>query len=183
MPLNDRQIAALAEHGMIAPYEPGQVRGGVISYGVSSFGYDIRASREWKILWPRSGAVLDPKHVDPSLWETVEADYIDIPANSFVLGRSLEYFRLPRHITGLAIGKSTYARIGSHPHITPLEAGWEGELTIEIANAAPMPSRVYALEGIAQILFLAGDEPVVSYKDRGGKYQGQRGVTLAKVEG
>ena len=167
------------EQKMIEPFEPESVRGGKISFGLSSYGYDIRLSNEFLIF---TGASVDPKQFDESAFERRTGDHCIIPPNAFILGRSLEYFRMPRGITGIAFGKSTYARCGIVCNVTPLEAGWEGHLTLAISNTAPAPAKLYANEGICQVLFFEGDEAcVTSYADRKGKYQAQRGISLPRV--
>lgn len=171
------------ECGMIEPFEPGQVRDGVISYGLSSYGYDIRAAGDFRIFTNVNNVVVDPKNFDKDAFVEYRGDVCIIPPNSFALARSVEYFRMPENVTGICLGKSTYARIGVITSFTPLEAGWEGQLTIEISNTTPLPARIYANEGIAQVLFFASDEACrVSYADRGGKYQGQTGITLPKID-
>ena len=184
MLLNDKQIALLAMKGMIDPFVPGQVREinkgvsptRVISYGLSSAGYDIRLGRSFKVFKPvwEGLTVVDPKSQQPFLFNEFEdVDYCIIPPNSYVLGHSVEQFRVPRNVQVLVVGKSTYARCGLIVNVTPGEPGWEGHWTIEISNASPLPAKVYADEGIAQCLFFQIDEPEVSYADRGGKYQNQ----------
>jgi dCTP deaminase len=169
------------QHRMIEPYEAGQVRNGAISYGVSSYGYDIRVADEFKIFTNVFQAVVDPKKFDPKAFVDVQGDCI-IPPNSFVLARSVEYFRVPRDVLVICLGKSTYARCGLIVNVTPLEPEWEGHITIEISNTTPLPAKVYANEGIAQVIFLQSDSACeVSYKDKRGKYQGQTGVTLARL--
>ncbi len=169
---------------MIEPFVDYQVNDGVISYGLSSYGYDIRVSDEFKIFTPTTGhlTVVDPKDFDSSAMVDFRGDVCVIPPNSFALARSLEYFRMPSNALGIVLGKSTYARVGIVTNFTPLEPGWEGNITIEISNTTPLPAKIYANEGIAQVLFFEGDEPEVTYADRNGKYQGQKGVTLARVE-
>lgn len=184
---SDRWIEEMAkEHGMIDPFEIEQVRDGVISYGLSSYGYDIRVADEFKIFTNVNNTVVDPKNFDPNSFVSYQGDICTIPPNSFALARSVEYIRMPRNVTGIVLGKSTYARCGIVTNFTPLESGWEGHITIEISNTTPLPALVYANEGMAQILFLEGDPCRISYADRnqgkGGKYQGQTGITLAKVE-
>jgi len=170
------------EHKMIEPFVREQARDGVISYGVSSYGYDIRVADEFKIFHNVNFTVVDPKNFDDRAFVEVQGEICTIPPNSFALARSIEYFRMPRNVTGVVLGKSTYARCRIVTNFTPLEAGWEGHITIEISNTTPLPARIYANEGIAQVLFFAGDEPCrVSYADRKGKYQGQRGITLPKL--
>jgi dCTP deaminase len=170
------------EQGMIEPFETGLVREGVISYGLSSYGYDIRVADEFKIFYNINSTVVDPKNFDANSFVEFEGEVCTIPPNSFALARSIEYMRMPRNVTGIVLGKSTYARCGIVTNFTPLEAGWQGHITIEISNTTPLPARIYANEGIAQVLFFASEEPCrVSYADRKGKYQGQRGITLPKL--
>jgi dCTP deaminase len=170
------------EHSMIEPFERRQVRAGVISYGVSSYGYDMRVAREFKIFTNVMNSIVDPKQFDPKSFVEVETDVCIVPANSFALARSVEYFRIPRQIMTICVGKSTYARCGIITNVTPFEPEWEGFVTLEISNTTPLPAKIYANEGIAQVLFFRGEEePEVSYKDKGGKYQAQRGVTLPKL--
>lgn len=170
------------QHNMIEPFEDGQVRQGVISYGLSSYGYDIRVADEFKIFTNVNSTVVDPKNFDPNSFVDFTGKVCTIPPNSFALARSVEYIRMPRNVTGLVLGKSTYARCGIVTNFTPLEAGWEGHITIEISNTTPLPARIYASEGIAQVLFFESDEMCrVSYLDRKGKYQGQKGITLPKL--
>jgi dCTP deaminase len=170
------------EHKMIEPFVRDQTREGVISYGVSSYGYDIRVANEFKIFHNVNFTVVDPKNFDDRAFVEFQGETCTIPPNSFALARSIEYFRIPRNVTGVVLGKSTYARCGIVTNFTPLEAGWEGHITIEISNTTPLPARIYANEGIAQVLFFASDEPCrVSYADRKGKYQGQRGITLPRL--
>ncbi len=177
----DRWIREMAKKGMIDPFEEHLVREGVISYGLSSFGYDLRAAPEWKVFTDVYGAVVDPKRFDERAFVTIEAEEVLIPPNSFALTRSIEYIRMPENVLGIALGKSTYARCGIVVNVTPLEPGWEGHVTLEISNTTPLPAKVYAGEGIVQIIFLESDRPETTYADRRGKYQGQRGVTLPKV--
>ncbi len=180
---NDAWIRRMAlEHGMIEPFEDRQVRQGVISYGLSSYGYDIRVADEFKIFTNAYSAVVDPKHFDPRSFVDFKGPVCTIPPNSFVLARSVEYFRVPRGVLCLCVGKSTYARCGIVVNVTPLEPEWEGYITIEISNTTPLPARIYAHEGIAQVIFLEADEACqVSYADRKGKYQGQQGIALPRV--
>ncbi|TPW12044.1 MAG: dCTP deaminase [Halothiobacillaceae bacterium] len=183
----DRWIRHMAqEHGMIEPFEPGQVRdtakGRVISYGTSSYGYDIRCSNEFKIFTNINSAIVDPKNFDANSFVDVVSDVCIIPPNSFALARTIEYFRIPRNVLTICLGKSTYARCGIIVNVTPLEPEWEGHVTLEFSNTTPLPAKIYANEGVAQVLFLESDEVCeVSYGDRSGKYQGQRGVTLPKA--
>ncbi len=172
--------------GMIEPFESAQVResdqGRVISYGTSSYGYDIRCSREFKIFTNIHSAVVDPKKFDENSFVDFEGDVCIIPPNSFALARTVEYFRIPRNVLTVCLGKSTYARCGIIVNVTPFEPEWEGYVTLEFSNTTPLPAKIYANEGIAQVLFFESDEPCeTSYADRGGKYQGQTGVTLPKM--
>ncbi len=170
------------EHGMIEPFVEAQQRQGVISYGVSSYGYDARAAAEFKIFTNVDNAIVDPKSFDDTGFVTRTNDVCIIPPNSFVLTHTVEYFRIPRDVLVICLGKSTYARCGLIVNVTPLEPEWEGQVTIEISNTTPLPAKVYANEGICQFLFLKGDAPPeVSYKDRRGKYMGQRGVALPRL--
>lgn len=181
---SDRWIEKMAlEHGMIEPFERQQVRdtakGKVISYGVSSYGYDVRCSTEFKIFTNINSAIVDPKRFDASSFVDIQADVCIIPPNSFALARTIEYFRIPRNVLTICLGKSTYARCGIIVNVTPLEPEWEGHVTLEFSNTTPLPAKIYANEGVAQMLFLESDEEcAVSYRDRGGKYQGQTGITL-----
>jgi len=180
---NDRWITEMAtKHGMIEPYESSQVRSGVISYGVSAYGYDMRVAREYKIFTNVLSSIVDPKAFDPKSFVEFEGDFCIVPPNSFALARSVEYFRIPRNVMTLTVGKSTYARCGIITNVTPFEPEWEGYVTLEISNTTPLPAKIYSNEGIAQVLFFEGDEePLVSYKDKKGKYQGQIGVTLPRI--
>jgi dCTP deaminase len=180
---SDRWIRTMAEeHGMIEPFEPNQVRDGTISYGVSSYGYDIRVAPDFKVFTNVHNVVVDPKSFDDRSFVDVPADVCLIPPNSFALARTVEYFRIPRDVLVLCVGKSTYARCGIIVNVTPLEPTWEGHLTLEISNTTPLPAKIYANEGIAQLIFFRGvEEPTVAYADRKGKYQGQEGVTLPKL--
>jgi dCTP deaminase len=169
-------------HQMIDPFEDRLVRDGAISYGLSSMGYDIRVADEFKIFTNINTTVVDPKRFDPRSFIDVTGEFCIIPPNSFALGRSLEYFRIPRRVLGICIGKSTYARCGIVVNITPLECEWQGHLTIEISNTTPLPAKIYSNEGIAQVIFLESEQVCeVSYADRGGKYQFQRGITIPRV--
>jgi dCTP deaminase len=181
--MSDRWISRMArEHGMIEPYEDRQVRKGVISYGVSSYGYDMRVAREFRIFTNVLNSIVDPKNFDPKSFVEWEGDVCIVPPNSFALARSVEYFRIPRNVLTVTVGKSTYARCGIITNVTPFEPEWEGFVTLEISNTTPLPAKIYANEGIAQVLFFRGEEePEVSYKDKGGKYQSQVGVTLPKL--
>jgi dCTP deaminase len=185
---SDQWIRRMAEQQrMIEPFEPGQVReragvGRVISYGTSSYGYDIRCADEFKIFTNINSAIVDPKNFDDNSFVNVQSDVCIIPPNSFALARTVEYFRIPRNVLTICLGKSTYARCGIIVNVTPLEPEWEGHVTLEFSNTTPLPAKIYANEGVAQVLFLESDEVCqTSYKDRGGKYQGQTGVTLPKA--
>jgi dCTP deaminase len=180
---SDKWIRRMAQqHGMIEPFEAGQVREGVISYGLSSYGYDIRVAPEFKVFTNVYNVVVDPKLFDPRSFVDVNEKTCIIPPNSFALARTLEYFRIPRNVLAVCLGKSTYARCGIVVNVTPLEPSWEGYLTLEISNTTPLPAKIYSGEGIAQLLFFEGDEePEIAYADRKGKYQKQTGVTLPKL--
>jgi len=175
------------EHGMISPFEERQVRDGalmgkVISYGVSSYGYDIRIANEFKIFTNINNTIVDPKVFDPQSFVDFKGDVCVIPPNSFALGRSVEYFKIPRNVMTICMGKSTYARCGIITNVTPFEPEWEGFVTLEISNTTPLPARIYANEGIAQVIFFESDEACeISYADKKGKYQAQTGITLPKV--
>ena len=180
---SDRWITQMArEKGMIEPFAENQVRQGGISYGVSSYGYDMRVAREFKIFSNALSAIVDPKNFDPKCFVEYEGDVCIVPPNSFALARSVEYFRIPRNVLTICVGKSTYARCGTITTVTPFEPEWEGFVTLEISNTTPLPAKVYANEGIAQVLFFEGDEPpITSYADKKGKYQKQTGVTGPKL--
>ncbi len=180
---SDRWIREMCKkHRMIEPYEEKQVREGVISYGISSYGYDIRIADEFKIFTNVNSSVVDPKHVDPGSMVDFKGPVALIPPNSFALGRSVEYFRIPRSVITVTLGKSTYARCGIITNVTPFEPEWEGYVTLEVSNTTPLPARIYANEGIAQVLFFESDEVCeVSYKDKAGKYQAQQGITLPRL--
>ena len=184
---SDKWIRRMAaEQGMIEPFEPGQVRenaqGRIISYGTSSYGYDVRCADEFKIFTNVHSATVDPKNFDEKSFVDVKSDVCIIPPNSFALARTVEFFRIPRDVLTICLGKSTYARCGIIVNVTPLEPEWEGHVTLEFSNTTTLPAKIYANEGVAQMLFLQSDEACeVSYKDRGGKYQGQRGVTLPRA--
>ncbi len=179
----DHWIRRMArDHGMIEPYEDAQVRRGTISYGVSSYGYDMRVADEFKIFTNVNNAIVDPKDFDDRSFVSFQGDVCIVPPNSFALARSVEYFRIPRSVMTLCVGKSTYARCGIITNVTPFEPEWEGYVTLEISNTTPLPARIYANEGIAQVIFFESDEPCeVSYADRKGKYQGQVGVTTPRL--
>ncbi|HML95101.1 MAG TPA: dCTP deaminase [Thermodesulfobacteriota bacterium] len=170
------------EHGMIEPFVDGQVREGAISYGLSAYGYDIRVSDEFKVFTNVFNSVVDPKNFDDKSFVEIKADHCMIPPNSFALARTVEYFRIPRSTITLCVGKSTYARCGIIVNVTPFEPEWEGFVTLEISNTTPLPAKIYANEGIAQVLFFEADEMCeVSYADKKGKYQKQVGITPPKV--
>ncbi len=179
----DRWIRKMAlEHGMIEPFTETQVRSGVISYGLSSYGYDVRIADEFKIFTNINHTVVDPKEFDPRSFVDVQGSECIIPPNSFALARSVEHFRIPRNVIVVCVGKSSYARCGIIVNVTPLEPEWEGIVTLEVSNTTPLPARIYAGEGIAQFLFFEGDEPCqTSYADRKGKYQAQKGLTLPRL--
>jgi dCTP deaminase len=181
--LSDKTIRKLAlEEGMISPFEDKQVREGKISYGLSSFGYDARVSEEFKIFTNVNSEIVDPKDFRPTNFVTKNVPVCIIPPNSFVLARTIERFKIPKDILVICLGKSTYARCGIIVNVTPLEPGWEGHVTLEFSNTTPLPAKIYANEGVAQFIFLKGNEtPEVTYADRNGKYMGQTGVTLPKV--
>jgi dCTP deaminase len=182
---SDRWIQRMArEHGMIEPFAEAQVRDGVISFGVSSYGYDMRVADEFKIFTNVHSTVVDPKHFDARSFVEYRGDVCVVPPNSFALARSIEYFRIPRDVLTICVGKSTYARCGIITNVTPFEPEWEGHVTLEISNTTPLPARIYAQEGIAQVLFFEADADDVcatSYADKRGKYQAQRGVTLPRI--
>ena len=184
---SDKWIRQMAQQkGLIEPYVEHQVReseqGRVISYGTSSYGYDVRCSDEFKIFTNINSAIVDPKDFDAESFVDVKSDICIIPPNSFALARTVEYFRIPRDVLTICLGKSTYARCGIIVNVTPLEPEWEGHVTLEFSNTSPLPAKIYANEGVAQMLFFGADEICeISYGDRGGKYQGQRGVTLPKA--
>jgi dCTP deaminase len=184
---SDRWIRRMAaEYKMIEPFEPGQVKEvdgrKVVSYGTSSYGYDVRCADEFKLFTNVYSAIVDPKKFDDKSFVDMKGDYVIIPPNSFALARTVEYFRIPRNVMTICLGKSTYARCGIIVNVTPFEPEWEGYVTLEFSNTTPMPAKIYANEGVAQVLFFEADEVCeVSYKDRGGKYQGQHGVTPPKL--
>ena len=183
----DKWIRRMArEYGMIEPFEPGQVREvageKVISYGTSSYGYDVRCADEFKVFTNINSTIVDPKDFDERSFVNFKGKHCIIPPTSFALARTVEYFRIPRRVLTICLGKSTFARCGIIVNVTPLEPEWEGHVTLEFSNTTPLPAKIYANEGVAQMLFLESDEDCdVSYKDRGGKYQGQLGVTLPKA--
>ena len=181
--MSDKWIRQAAqEQGMIEPFVDGQKREGAISYGLSSYGYDARVASEFKIFTNVDSAIVDPKEFSMDSFVERDTDICIIPPNSFALARTVEYFRIPRDVLVICLGKSTYARCGIIVNVTPLEPGWEGHVTLEFSNTTPLPARIYANEGAAQFLFLQGNEPCeTSYADRAGKYMGQKGVTLPKL--
>ncbi len=179
---NDKWIKEMAEKGMITPFAENQVREGIISYGISSYGYDMRISDEFKIFTNINNTIVDPKKFDPHSFVDFKGDVCVIPPNSFVLATSVEYFKIPRETIVICLGKSTYARCGIVVNVTPLEPEWEGHVTIEISNTTPLPAKIYANEGIAQLIFLGADEICTkSYAEKIGKYQAQKGITLPKI--
>ena len=184
---SDRWIRMMAtEYSMIEPYESGQVKEvegkRIVSYGTSSYGYDIRCADEFKLFTNINSTIVDPKEFDAKNFVEHKGDSVIIPPNSFALARTVEYFRIPRNVLTICLGKSTYARCGILVNVTPFEPEWEGYVTLEFSNTTPLPAKIYANEGVAQVVFFESDEICeTSYKDRGGKYQGQRGVTLPKM--
>ena len=182
---SDKWIRRMAATGMIEPFEPGQVRSvdgrRIVSYGTSSYGYDIRCSQEFKIFTNINSTIVDPKDFDEKSFVDFRGEVCIIPPNSFALARTVEYFRIPRNVLTICLGKSTYARCGIIVNVTPFEPEWEGHVTIESSNTTPLPAKIYANEGIAQVLFFEGEPPEVSYADRKGKYQAQRGITLPRL--
>lgn len=175
------------ERQMIEPFTDGQIRTGedggrVISYGLSSYGYDLRVANEFKVFTNVFNTVVDPKHFDDKSFVHIETDVCIVPPNSFALARSVEYFRIPREVLTMCVGKSTYARCGIIVNVTPFEPEWEGHVTLEISNTTPLPAKIYANEGLAQVVFFLAEEVCeTSYKDRGGKYQAQRGITIPRM--
>src|SRR5262252_5306929 len=180
---SDRWIRNMATaHRMIEPFAEDQVREGVISYGVSSYGYDMRVAPEFKIFTNALSAIVDPKKFDDKSFVEFTGDVCIVPPNSFALARSVEYFRIPRNVLTVCVGKSTYARCGIITNVTPFEPEWEGHVTLEISNTTPLPAKIYANEGIAQVVFFEADDVCeVSYKDKAGKYQKQLGITLPRL--
>ncbi len=176
------------EHKMIEPFEPHSVKeadgGRIVSYGTSSYGYDVRCANEFKLFTNINSTIVDPKNFDPKSFVDIKGDFCIVPPNSFVLARTVEFFRIPRNVLVICLGKSTYARCGIIVNVTPLEPEWEGFVTLEFSNTTSLPAKIYANEGVAQVVFLEAapdDVCETSYKDRGGKYQGQTGVTLPKI--
>ncbi|HEX4997019.1 MAG TPA: dCTP deaminase [Terriglobia bacterium] len=180
----DSWIRRMAEqHGMIEPFSPAQVSNGAISYGLSSYGYDLRLAEDFKIYSPPPGATVSPKAIPPEYYRDFKGPYCDIPPNGYILGRTVEYLRIPRDVLTLCTGKSTYARAGVLINVTPFEPEWEGFVTVSIANTTPASTRVFANEGLCQVLFFQSDEPcAVSYKDRKGQYQAQQKIELGRTK-
>tara|TARA_Y100000590_G_C15614094_1_gene975025 strand:+ start:316 stop:870 length:555 start_codon:yes stop_codon:yes gene_type:complete len=180
---SDKWIIKMAkENSMISPFKNKQIRGNKISFGVSSYGYDARVSDEFKVFTNVNSEIVDPKNFKPTNFITKKGSECIIPPNSFVLARTIEYFKIPKDVLVICLGKSTYARCGIIVNVTPLEPGWEGNVTLEFSNTTPLPAKIYANEGVAQFIFLKGNEiPKVTYADRNGKYMGQKGVTLPKI--
>ncbi len=180
---SDKWIRRMAlEHKMIEPFEDRQVRQGVISYGVSSYGYDTRVASEFRIFTNVNSTIVDPKNFDAKSFVEFQGDVCIVPPNSFALGRSVEYFRIPRNVLTICVGKSTYARCGIIVNVTPFEPEWEGYVTLEISNTTPLPAKIYANEGLCQVIFFESDEVCgISYKDKKGKYQSQQGIVLPKT--
>ena len=182
--LSDKWIKEMARtHNMISPFENKQVRGNKISYGLSSFGYDARVSNEFKIFTNVNNSIIDPKNFDSASFVDYKGDVCIVPPNSFALARSVEYFRIPRDVLTICVGKSTYARCGIIVNVTPFEPEWEGYVTLEISNSTPLPAKIYSNEGLCQVLFFQSDEECrTSYKDKAGKYQQQSGITLPRMK-
>ena len=184
---SDKWIIDMAKnHGMIEPFQENQIKsngnGRIVSYGTSSYGYDVRCADEFKVFTNINSSMVDPKNFDDQRFVDIKSDVCTIPPNSFALARTVEYFRIPRQVLTLCLGKSTYARCGIIVNVTPLEPEWEGHVTLEFSNTTSLPAKIYANEGVAQFIFLESDEVCeTSYKDRDGKYQGQKGVTLPKT--
>ena len=181
---SDKWIEKMSiSHEMISPYESKQIRDGKISYGVSSYGYDIRVSDEYKIFTNVNSSIIDPKQFDAKSFVDFKGDVCIVPPNSFALARSVEYFKIPRNVLTICVGKSTYARCGIIVNVTPFEPEWEGYVTLEISNTTPLPAKIYSNEGLCQVLFFESDEACeTSYKDKKGKYQSQVGITLPKIK-
>ncbi len=181
---SDKWIATMSrEHDMISPFTPTQVKSDKISYGVSSYGYDIRVADEYKIFTNVNNSIVDPKNFDANSFIDFKGDICIVPPNSFALARSVEYFKIPRNVLTICVGKSTYARCGIIVNVTPFEPEWEGHVTLEISNTTPLPAKIYSNEGLCQVLFFESDEECLrSYKDKLGKYQGQTGITIPKID-
>jgi dCTP deaminase len=179
---NDKWIKKMVlECGMISPFAETQIRQHCISYGVSSYGYDMRIGDEFKLFTNLHNSIVDPKSIDSRTFVDIKTDVCIIPPNSFALARSVEYFKMPRNVMTICLGKSTYARCGIIVNVTPLEPEWEGNITIEISNTTTLPAKIYSNEGVAQLLFFEGEEPEISYRDKKGKYQSQTGITLPRL--
>ena len=180
---SDKWIKSMSnKHNMIEPFCDSYIKSGEISYGLSSYGYDIRVSDEYKIFTNVNNSIIDPKNFDSKSFVDFKGDICIVPPNSFALARSIEYFRIPRNVLTICLGKSTYARCGIIVNVTPFEPEWEGHVTLEISNTTPLPARIYSNEGLCQVLFFESDEEcLISYKDKQGKYQNQKGITLPKV--
>lgn len=179
---NDRWIREMAKKGMISPFEEKQVREGAISYGVSSYGYDLRVSDTYKIFTNVNSTIIDPKNFNDKSFIEYKGDFCIVPPNSFALAHSVEYFKIPRNVLTICLGKSSYARCGIIVNITPFEPEWEGVVTLEISNTTPLPAKIYSNEGLAQVLFFEADEECeISYADKKGKYQTQQGITLPRM--
>ena len=181
---SDRWIEKMSkECGMIQPFEKNKVKNSEISFGLSSFGYDIRVSDEYKIFTNINNSIVDPKNFDSNSFVDYKGDICIVPPNSFALARSIEYFKIPRNVLTICVGKSTYARCGIIVNVTPFEPEWEGYVTLEISNTTPLPAKIYSNEGLCQVLFFESDEECQnSYKDKSGKYQGQRGITIPRID-
>ena len=181
--LSDKWIKKMVkEHNIISPFVSKQNRKGKISFGLSSYGYDARVSDDFKVFTNVNSAIVDPKNFKKESFVSRKSKICVIPPNSFALARTVEYFKIPENVMVICLGKSTYARCGIIVNVTPLEPGWEGHVTLEFSNTTPLPAKIYANEGVAQFVFIKGNEdPLVSYADRNGKYQGQKGVTLPKI--
>lgn len=181
---SDKWIRKMAnEHGMIEPFNDKQVSAGKISYGLSSYGYDIRVADNFKIFTNVNNSIVDPKNFDAKSFVDFTGDVCIVPPNSFALAQSVEYFRIPRNVLSICLGKSTYARCGIIVNVTPFEPEWEGYVTLEISNTTPLPAKIYSNEGLCQVLFFESDEDCeVSYKDKSGKYQGQVNITLPRIK-
>ena len=181
---SDKWITKMsAEHNMISPFTPTQIKSDKISYGVSSYGYDIRVADEYKIFTNVNNSIVDPKNFDANSFIDFQGEICIVPPNSFALARSVEYFKIPRNVLTICVGKSTYARCGIIVNVTPFEPEWEGHVTLEISNTTPLPAKIYSNEGLCQVLFFESDEECLrSYKDKLGKYQGQTGITIPKID-
>ena len=181
---SDKWIERMSsEHNMIFPYEKNLIRPGIISYGISSYGYDLRVADEYKIFTNVNNSIVDPKNFDENSFVDFKGDMCIVPPNSFALARSIEYFKIPRNVLTICVGKSTYARCGIIVNVTPFEPEWEGHVTLEISNTTPLPAKIYSNEGLCQVLFFESDEDCeITYKDKQGKYDGQTGITIPKMK-